>query len=246
MPSLWVRLNSNSIYSSYANAVQLDSGSEYVDWAIAKGYGVIDANVPQHLSGLGVSLLFSPWIHPTDSSQESFDVQTHAQQLCCYIWDNYIGLSDAKKVIIIGIGKAAGGVTSLMGARGRCSERHLNLLLLKISSRVPEYCCRIAPFLRWCRLASSGAPSARRWSCWMVLGGMYLVLHGIARCPGYLTYSQYEHAELSGLLQSRPQCMAAEKAAKKIRGSATSNEPLYCRYASGGVRQGNGVAWGED
>lgn len=53
------------------------------------------------------------------SLQEPFDVQTHAQQLCCYVWDNYIGLSDAKRVVIIGIGRAAGGVTQLMSARGK-------------------------------------------------------------------------------------------------------------------------------
>ncbi|RPB22571.1 hypothetical protein L211DRAFT_330458 [Terfezia boudieri ATCC MYA-4762] len=95
------------------DAFLLDSGSAYVDWAIAKGYGVIDANVPQFLSGLS----------------EPFDVQTHAQQLCCYIWDNYIGLSDAKKVVIIGIGKAAGGATYLMGARAECRNIVTGLLL---------------------------------------------------------------------------------------------------------------------
>jgi len=83
----------------------LDSGSEYIEWAIKNDYGVIDANVPQHVTGL---------------DDQNFDVQVHAQQLCCYLWDNYVGITDAKRVIIIGIGRAAGGVTHLLGVRADC------------------------------------------------------------------------------------------------------------------------------
>ncbi|KAI5800265.1 putative catalytic subunit of a class II histone deacetylase complex [Peziza echinospora] len=82
-------------------AMLLDSGSSYIDWAISNGFGVIDANVPQHLTGI----------------DDPHDVNAHAQQLCAYLWDNYIELSDAKNVIAIGIGRAAGGITHLLGAK---------------------------------------------------------------------------------------------------------------------------------
>ncbi|KAF8468338.1 hypothetical protein BDZ91DRAFT_722459 [Kalaharituber pfeilii] len=106
-PQVTARMNENSSFIDLHDAFLLDSGFEYIDWAINQGFGVIDANVPQHLTGL---------------EDQPFDVQTQAQQLCSYLWDNYIELSDAKKVIIIGIGRAAGGVTHLLGVRAECRK----------------------------------------------------------------------------------------------------------------------------
>lgn len=72
---------------------------DYVKWVTDKGYGVIDVNIPKHVSRETVSI---PW--PRESvlgthtelqsmgryEGEDEDRPTATEELAGYLWDNYI------------------------------------------------------------------------------------------------------------------------------------------------------------
>ncbi|KAH6620941.1 histone deacetylase A-like protein [Chaetomium sp. MPI-SDFR-AT-0129] len=90
------------------NAWVTDGVTRYIDWAIEKGFGVIDVNVPHYIT------------HPedTDAFTARFDegtLQAQVQELMCYIWDNYLQLYDSvEDIFLMGVGNAYLGVKVLL------------------------------------------------------------------------------------------------------------------------------------
>ncbi|KAJ5673297.1 histone deacetylase [Penicillium longicatenatum] len=85
--------------------VASDIQKDYVALAAEKGWGVIDVNVPMHIS--------------RDQSTGKFEDEDvnrpHAtEELAAYLWDNYIDPSNATDVFFMGVGTAFYGVTSLL------------------------------------------------------------------------------------------------------------------------------------
>ncbi|KAL7267452.1 Histone deacetylase hda1 [Rhizina undulata] len=68
-------------------------GNTYVDWAVKAGFGVIDANIPTPLAKNEVS---------------------KNRELCTLIWDNCLRMTDATKIIFIGVGEAFRGLLHLL------------------------------------------------------------------------------------------------------------------------------------
>ncbi|KAL7272491.1 Histone deacetylase hda1 [Rhizina undulata] len=75
----------------------------YVHWAVEAGFGVIDVNIPRDLTG---------------REPMKYDVTKQAEELCNYMWDNYLGLTDAAKIFFIGVGEAYEGLINLLSHRG--------------------------------------------------------------------------------------------------------------------------------
>ncbi|KAI9368120.1 hypothetical protein BJX61DRAFT_241562 [Aspergillus egyptiacus] len=82
-----------------------DAMKDYVQWAIGKGYAVIDVNIPKHVT-----------TEPTPNKYEDEDENrpTATEELAGYLWDNYIEPNDATEIFFIGIGNAFYGVANLL------------------------------------------------------------------------------------------------------------------------------------
>ncbi|KAK9470821.1 uncharacterized protein V1510DRAFT_244261 [Dipodascopsis tothii] len=79
-----------------------DSSGRYIDWAAEKKFSFIDVNVPGFLTGV---------------DDDQYNAQNAVQDLCLYIWDNYLELTDVRNIIFIGAGDACAGLVYLMGHR---------------------------------------------------------------------------------------------------------------------------------
>ncbi|KAL2265365.1 hypothetical protein VTJ83DRAFT_6465 [Remersonia thermophila] len=90
------------------NAWVTDGVTRYVDWAVEKGFGVIDVNVPHYIT------------HPEDTDSftpraDERTIQAQVQELMCYLWDNYLQLYDqVEDIILVGVGNAYLGVKVLL------------------------------------------------------------------------------------------------------------------------------------
>ncbi|TGZ77787.1 hypothetical protein EX30DRAFT_310914 [Ascodesmis nigricans] len=88
-------------------AFLVDAGSMIVDWAVEKGFGLIDINIPLEITG---------------DDENVYNATLSTEALCLYIWDNYIEPNDFKNVILMSIGQAQSGLTHLLVHRD-CRER---------------------------------------------------------------------------------------------------------------------------
>lgn len=103
------------------NTWMTDGVMPHIDWAIANNFGVIDINVPHYNT------------QPEDTephiprmSEEA--MQGQIQELVCYIWDNYLQISDAaQQIVVLGIGQAYVGVKMLLVNRD-CKSRITGVL----------------------------------------------------------------------------------------------------------------------
>ncbi|KAG5438180.1 hypothetical protein PCANB_003031 [Pneumocystis canis] len=85
----------------YSEAL-IDSLNLYIDWAIKNQYGLMDVSIIASLN---------------DLNNESCNSTSITQELCIYIWDNYIEMVDAKNIIFIGVGQGCQGLIYLMEYR---------------------------------------------------------------------------------------------------------------------------------
>ncbi|OJJ43996.1 hypothetical protein ASPZODRAFT_18771 [Penicilliopsis zonata CBS 506.65] len=78
---------------------------DYIEWAIGKGYAVIDVNIPKQVT-----------TEPPSAKYEDEDENrpTATEELAGYLWDNYIEPNEAKEVFFVGIGNAFYGVANLL------------------------------------------------------------------------------------------------------------------------------------
>ncbi|KAI0181843.1 putative histone deacetylase A [Hypoxylon sp. FL1284] len=92
------------------NGFVLDGVTSYIEWATKNNFGVIDANIPHYIT------------HPEDMDAyvpraTEKTLQRQIQELVCYIWDNYLQLSDVEELFIVGVGNAYLGVKVLLTNR---------------------------------------------------------------------------------------------------------------------------------
>ncbi|KAL2846671.1 hypothetical protein BJY01DRAFT_213339 [Aspergillus pseudoustus] len=87
---------------------------DYVEWAVGKGYAVIDVNIPKHVT-----------TEPSYNKYEGEDENrpTATEELAGYLWDNYIDPNEATEVFFIGIGNAFYGVANLLINRETLYQR---------------------------------------------------------------------------------------------------------------------------
>ncbi|KAI5819059.1 histone deacetylase Clr3 [Pyronema omphalodes] len=88
---------------SLQSSCLLDAGQLIIDWAYKQGFGVIDANFPEKY-------------HPKKEGIDS-NLIAQSDELCLYMWDNYLEVTDAKNIILIGIGYAVSGLVGMLSLR---------------------------------------------------------------------------------------------------------------------------------
>lgn len=101
-PELWSNPHPNHHRIQMHDSYLPDAAIGYVKWAVEHKFGVIDVNVPAHLSGIA-----SP--APSISDQTA--------RLATYIWDNYLELTDAKDIILIALGESCAGLVSMISTK---------------------------------------------------------------------------------------------------------------------------------
>ncbi|KAL1973489.1 hypothetical protein VTN31DRAFT_6124 [Thermomyces dupontii] len=91
-----------------------DIVKDYIAWAVGRGYGVIDVNIPKHITaqdGIG-------------KYEDEDDNRPHAtEELASYLWDNYIEPNDATHIFFLGVGDAFYGVANLLINRDSIYQR---------------------------------------------------------------------------------------------------------------------------
>ncbi|OOF96755.1 hypothetical protein ASPCADRAFT_129826 [Aspergillus carbonarius ITEM 5010] len=82
-----------------------DVMKDYIEWAVGKGYAVLDVNIPKHVT-----------IDPSSGKYEEEDENrpTATEELAGYLWDNYIEPSEATEIFFMGVGNAFYGVANLL------------------------------------------------------------------------------------------------------------------------------------
>ncbi|BEI85282.1 hypothetical protein CcaverHIS002_0506830 [Cutaneotrichosporon cavernicola] len=96
-----------SVDVSLANSYLLDTSDAVVDWVRGRGWNLIDINVLRNLRSQ-----FAKGPRMVSNSGDKMD-----GQLMRYLWDNYVELSSAKNVVLIGHGTACGAVMELVNHR---------------------------------------------------------------------------------------------------------------------------------
>ncbi|KAI0259417.1 histone deacetylase complex protein [Gloeopeniophorella convolvens] len=97
------RLNCNiELESSYI----LDVSKQLVEWTQREHYGLLDINLFPKPPASG-----KDYPHKTP--------EQYAREIMTYLWDNYILLSKAKRIILIGHGPGVVGVSELLDARSK-------------------------------------------------------------------------------------------------------------------------------
>ncbi|PGH05703.1 hypothetical protein AJ79_06719 [Helicocarpus griseus UAMH5409] len=91
-----------------------DVVKDYVEWAVKNGYGVIDVNVPKHITST----------ETTGAYQEDDRTRTQmSDQLATYLWENYIEPNDATSIFFLGVGNAYFGLANLLVNMERVHQR---------------------------------------------------------------------------------------------------------------------------
>lgn len=91
--------------------MQGDDLMPYIDWAIENGFGVVDVNIPQHLTSPKDEEAYIP--RPQEPAKEQ-----QSKELLCYLWDNYLQLNDSASLTLMGVGDAYLGIKQLLISRG--------------------------------------------------------------------------------------------------------------------------------
>lgn len=98
----------NQVYAH--NAFVNDGLLPYIDWAISNGFGIIDVNIPQHISHPTDTDPFIP--KPTENA-----LQEQTKELLCYLWDNYFEINPTSSITLMGVGDAYLGIKQLLTSR---------------------------------------------------------------------------------------------------------------------------------
>ncbi|KAH9958805.1 histone deacetylase complex protein [Russula dissimulans] len=94
----------------------IDVSKQLVNWVQQEHYGLLDVN-----------LFPKPPSSDRDYPQKS--PEQYAREIMTYLWDNYILLSTAKRIILIGHGPGVVGVSELLEARTAGVMRHVSLVV---------------------------------------------------------------------------------------------------------------------
>ncbi|KUL85164.1 hypothetical protein ZTR_06261 [Talaromyces verruculosus] len=97
------------------NCWMADVVKDYIAWATQRTYGIIDVNIPKHVTA-----------DTTDVGkyeEEDVDRPSQTEELAGYLWDNYIEPNEATHVFFIGVGDAFYGVANLLINRDSIYQR---------------------------------------------------------------------------------------------------------------------------
>ncbi|KAI9699415.1 MAG: Histone deacetylase hda1 [Candelina mexicana] len=87
----------------------------YTEWAVKQGFGVIDVNIPKHITGAeddeGYVL------------EGEYTRQTATEELATYLWENYLEYAEAAEMFFMGVGEASKGLWHLLETQETCYER---------------------------------------------------------------------------------------------------------------------------
>lgn len=85
------------LWANICGMLKEDVGNMYIDWAVNKGFAVLDVNIPQaltmedvcesHLLGLGTGDLLAKG---DLAKKREYDMMKQTEEICVYLWDNYI------------------------------------------------------------------------------------------------------------------------------------------------------------
>ena len=70
---------------TYLGNRKADVVKDYIEWAIEKGFGVIDVNIPTHTTDKNSS-------RPSQYEEEDQNRVKETEELAGYLWENYIEL----------------------------------------------------------------------------------------------------------------------------------------------------------
>ncbi|KAF3203463.1 Histone deacetylase hda1 [Orbilia oligospora] len=90
------------------NSFVMDSAKVFIEWAVNATFGVIDVNVPKYVT---------PDDEDDSQGVGNSGVNDDTNTLMLQLWDNYIDLSDADKIVFIGIGEGYRNVLNLISLR---------------------------------------------------------------------------------------------------------------------------------
>ena len=106
----WLVRHLHAPYHLSVDLPKVDNGKGYIQWAIDHDMGVLDVNIPEHITvGDESSIRY-------DSNAEQ--ARREAEKLAAYLWENYIEPYDHEGIFFIGIGNAFHGVVKLLTERG--------------------------------------------------------------------------------------------------------------------------------
>ncbi|KAM5441706.1 Histone deacetylase hda1 [Microsporum ferrugineum] len=83
-----------------------DNVKDYISWAVEHNVGVIDVNIPKHIS-------------EADQNSKSYERESpnralYSEQLAEYLWENYIEVNDTSRIFFMGVGDAFLGLANLL------------------------------------------------------------------------------------------------------------------------------------
>ncbi|KAB2569649.1 Histone deacetylase HDA1 [Lasiodiplodia theobromae] len=97
------------------NIFVTDVTKTYVEWAVKNGFGVIDVNIPEHIT--------DPNDSPEFADADSDDARgLLTRELATYLWDNYISLGENTHKFFMGVGAAYSGILDLLGENDDCTK----------------------------------------------------------------------------------------------------------------------------
>ncbi|KAK8179360.1 hypothetical protein BC567DRAFT_78748 [Phyllosticta citribraziliensis] len=100
---------------SLHNILVTDVTKTYIDWAVKNGFGVIDVNIPEHITDPDIPPEF---VEPASSDERA----ALTRELATYLWDNYISLGDTTHKFFMGVGAPYAGILDLLGEKEECQE----------------------------------------------------------------------------------------------------------------------------
>ncbi|OJD28706.1 histone deacetylase [Diplodia corticola] len=100
---------------SLHNIFVTDVTKTYVEWAVKNGFGVIDVNIPEHIT--------DPNGLPEYADADPDEARgLLTRELATYLWENYISLGENTHKFFMGVGAAYGGILDLLGENDDCSK----------------------------------------------------------------------------------------------------------------------------
>ncbi|KKY25385.1 putative histone deacetylase [Diplodia seriata] len=100
---------------SLHNIFVTDVTKTYVEWAVKNGFGVIDVNIPEHIT--------DPNGVPEFADADPDDLRGFlTRELATYLWENYISLGENTHKFFMGVGAAYGGILDLLGENDDCTK----------------------------------------------------------------------------------------------------------------------------
>ncbi|KAK7564298.1 hypothetical protein JOL62DRAFT_507955 [Phyllosticta paracitricarpa] len=96
---------------SLHNIFVTDVTKTYIAWAVKNGFGVIDVNIPEHITDPDMPPEF---VEPASPDERA----ALTRELATYLWDNYISLGDTTHKFFMGVGAPYSGILDLLGEKG--------------------------------------------------------------------------------------------------------------------------------